>query len=170
MAPTAFSTRLGDNIRRIRKLRGLTAAELSQKLDITPDELRKYERGERTLSVERMITFASALDCSVQNLLEGLDSRSGGMLPSSNLIRMMTPDEHRIMHYMATDWDGDVRALIIACGIYMVLPPRRRREAMMAMDVIKDEALLANEISPADLPEDMEYFQRALGALYNIIR
>ena len=122
------------------------------------------------MPLERVIDACVALDCSTQNVIEALDPRLSGAAPITKVMNALSPPEHKIMHYMATDWDGDVRALIIACGIYMVLPPHRRREAMMAMEVIKDEALLANEISPADLPEDMEYFQRALGALYNNMR
>lgn len=168
MTPTEFSVKLGENLKEIRLMRNLSVVQLSEILDISPDDVRKYERGERALTVEKMMFFATALNCSPQNIIEGLDPRTGAKVKSNKEIRLMSAAEHKIMYYMSTEWEGNKKALIIANGIYMAIPPKRRREIVMALELQKDEALRKGEITCADLPEDIEYLEQALGNLYLI--
>lgn len=166
MQPNQFSMALGENLKALRKTRRLSVGQLSEIIGITPDDVRKYERGERALTVEKMISFSVALNCSAQNIIEGLDPRLKSSRSSVREIRMMTQEEHQIMMHMATDWDGDRRALIIASGIYMAIPPHRRREIIMALELQKEESLRSGEITEKDLPDGVEYMQQALGNLY----
>ena len=166
MKPTPFSIALGENLQNLRNLRNLTVTELSEIIPATPDDIRKYERGERLISIERMFSVAVALNCSVQNIIEGLDPRSKNIKKPTSEIKMMDEQEHRIMYHMATTWNGDRKALIILVGVYMALPPKRRREIAMYLDMQKDEALKAGEIKPEDLPENIDYMYKTLGSLY----
>ena len=166
MAPTEFSKTLGNNLKTLRKQCGFTAEELGALLGISEDEIRKYERGDRAPSIEKAIAVSVALNCSPQAIIEGLDPRSGRKLSSASPMRIPSPEEHRILHYMATDFDGDTKALLIGIGAYMALPPKRRREVMMGLDMQVDEALAKHEISPEDLPEGMDYLRQSLGGLY----
>lgn len=166
MKPTPFSIALGENLQNLRNLRNLTVTELSDIIHATPDDIRKYERGERLISIERMFSVAVALNCSVQNIIEGLDPRSPANRKPIAEIKMMDDEEHRIMYHMATTWNGDRKALIIFDGVYMAIPPERRREVVMFLDMQKDEALKAGEIKPEDLPENIDYMYKALGSLY----
>lgn len=168
MKKNEFSSALGENLKNFRKLRNLSVAEVAEIIGITQDDVRKYERGERALTVEKMISFSVALGCSPQNILEGMDPRLKSSRSSVREIRMMTQEEHQIMLHMATDWAGDRRALIIAIGIYMAIPPHRRREIIMAMELQKDKALASGEITEEELPSGIDYMQQALGELYAI--
>lgn len=165
MKKNSFSVAMGGNLKALRKSRDLSAAELAEIIGITPNDVRKYERGERSMTVEKMIAFSVALNCSPQNMIEGLDPRTGERVGGGE-IRMMSADEHKIMMHMATDWDGDRKALIIADGIYMAIPPHRRREIIMALALQAEQAIANGEIERCSLPDGTEYMLQALGGLY----
>lgn len=167
MKQNDFSVALGENLKKLRKLRNLSVAQLAEILGICQDDVRKYERGQRALTVEKLIAFSVALGCSPQNVLDGLDPRIGAT-GTSGEIKMMTQLEHDIMMHMATDWDGDRKALIIADGIYMAIPPKRRREIIMALALQAEQAIANGEIEKCSLPDGMEYMLQALGGLYAI--
>lgn len=62
----------GENLKRIRKSRGLTQAELAEKIGVTQACIGKYETGERA-SCDRTTNvkyeaIAKALDCTVSEL------------------------------------------------------------------------------------------------------
>lgn len=166
MKPTTFSKALGENLRNIRTLRRLTVSQVADIVGISPDDVRKYERGERALTVEKMISFAVAVNCSLPSMLEGLDPRMGEQQRLTRELRLLSRNEHGILHYMATEWDGDRKALIISDGVYMAIPPYRRREVIMTLELQKEAALRCGEITEDDLPEDVEYMQEKLGQLY----
>ena len=75
----------GENLKRIRKSRGLTQAELAEKIGVTQacigkyetgkrvscdrTTIVKYENGENASALERLFAIAEALDCTVSELL-----------------------------------------------------------------------------------------------------
>ena len=77
MAPTTNSEKdheiaklIGDEIVLNRQRRNLTQKELSQLLNLSVQQIQKYEYGETNISVYRLIKIADALRTSVLNLLE----------------------------------------------------------------------------------------------------
>lgn len=60
---------IGHNIKRTRKSRGLTQAELAQMVDITPKYLSNLECGEKIPKLETFISIANALKCDANSLL-----------------------------------------------------------------------------------------------------
>lgn len=70
---------IGENIRKLRKLRGLTLKQLGSKIGVSEQAVGQYERGDRQLKAEMLPTIAAALDVdileltTVSNTIETLD-------------------------------------------------------------------------------------------------
>lgn len=64
-----------ENLRKIRKSKGISQADMADKLGITQDGYGKMERGHIEPSFERLEQIAEALKVSVQELLFGENSQ-----------------------------------------------------------------------------------------------
>lgn len=170
MHKTELSIRLGVNLRNIRKMRGLSVSSLSNIIGIGEDTIRKYERGERALTVEDMITFATILRCDPQNFIKGLFRTAGADTDLTDLteIDSLTPYESGVFERMSTAFKHGKKPLIIADDLYMRLSPKRRREVIMALAVQADEAIREHELSVDDIPAEIELMKKALGGLYEL--
>ena len=65
-------TRLGDRIRKLRKKRGWTQAEMAEKVGIDRSFLADVERGKRNISILNLHVIAVGLQVSLSKLLSGL--------------------------------------------------------------------------------------------------
>ena len=61
------------NIKKIRKSRNLTAADLAKKIGVTQPTISRYERGVRKMTVEKAKRISAALGCTIGELLERED-------------------------------------------------------------------------------------------------
>ena len=59
---------VGENIRRYRKLRGMTQAQLAEAVGLTEGAVRHYESGIRAVKPELLESIAAALGVSVNAL------------------------------------------------------------------------------------------------------
>lgn len=65
-----FCARVGNNIKKYRKEKGLTLKELAEKVRLTEATVQKYEAGGiQTLDIVKMNNFADALDVELENLV-----------------------------------------------------------------------------------------------------
>ena len=165
MEPNSVSKIVGNNIRNMRKIRGMTIEQAADLCEITKDAWRKYEKGERSLTVEDMLQIADVLNCSEQNFLRGL---RGEPEPTVKEIRKLDRDEHEILEHISTDFRGDRKALIIATGVYASIPPQRRREIMLVLNMQMEDSIRCGEIAAESLPRGTEYMQAALGKLFEL--
>ena len=62
---------LGENIRHLRKVRGMTQEELAKKAGLSTMSIRRYESGERIVTEKAMVQIATALDVDVNWLMNG---------------------------------------------------------------------------------------------------
>ena len=60
---------VGENIRRLRKERGLSQEELSEDSNITPGYLSDVENNKKSVSLETLVSIANALQVSPSELL-----------------------------------------------------------------------------------------------------
>ena len=65
----SLNTILGQRIRQLRKLRGLTQEELGQKAGIDYKHLGRIERGDKVASLDAMEKLATALEVDYYELL-----------------------------------------------------------------------------------------------------
>ncbi|MBU6402503.1 MAG: helix-turn-helix domain-containing protein [Verrucomicrobia bacterium] len=63
---------LGRNIRAVRTRRGLSQEKLAEKADLHPVFVGRIERGEETISFDRLARIAKALRVPVRDLVKGL--------------------------------------------------------------------------------------------------
>jgi len=98
---------IGENIRRIRRLRGMTQTDLCKDLGFSYQQMQKYENAANRVSGSRLIEIARRLECSVMDLFEGAIGdlpgeprepewyeSKGGMLFCQNMGKLN--DRHRI--------------------------------------------------------------------------
>lgn len=173
---TELSTRGGANLRNIRKLRGLSAEELSARLmeryrqDISASAILKYESGDRPITQEHTAIFAACLDCSVAALMDGMDLSQPRSDTFRELRRLPQP-VHEIFYWCATKWRGNIVALATAWGLYAVTPGRYRKYAMMELLSQKDRAIQDGALQEADIPacirSGIPTVEELLGGLYD---
>ncbi len=72
---------VGENIRRYRKLRGMTQAQLAESVGLTEGAVRHYESGIRAVKPELLESIAAALGVSV-NALKDYGVETAGDLMS----------------------------------------------------------------------------------------
>ncbi len=64
---------VGENIRRIRKSKKMTQADLAFVLNADPGKIGRTERGEYDFKFSSLIVIAKGLNISICKLLEGAD-------------------------------------------------------------------------------------------------
>ena len=60
---------VGENIKRLRTLKGITQKELGRLSGINEVQIRKYELGKQNPKYEKLEKIANGLNCNVANLL-----------------------------------------------------------------------------------------------------
>ena len=60
---------IGDNVKLLRNIRGLTQKDLAELVDVAPGTLAHIEKGTRNPSLEMLYKLADALSVSVINLV-----------------------------------------------------------------------------------------------------
>lgn len=67
---TQFCVKVGNNIKKYRKEKGLTLKELADRIGLTEATVQKYEAGNiQTLDIVKMKNFADALDVKLEQLV-----------------------------------------------------------------------------------------------------
>ncbi|RVV99723.1 XRE family transcriptional regulator [Mesobaculum littorinae] len=67
-APHAIDVHVGDRLRQIRRLRGMTQAELGTTVGCKFQQIQKYETGANRISASRLWDIAAALNTPVAEL------------------------------------------------------------------------------------------------------
>lgn len=89
---------IGENIRRIRKSKGLTMKELGNAIGISEQGVGNYERGDREPSIDIINKIAAALDASVTELIGVSEDKSNpvkdlGRLAKIELSQIMSSED-----------------------------------------------------------------------------
>ena len=81
--------RIGDRIRQIRMLKGLTQAELGEKIHLKGDRIRQYENSVRTPKADKIAEIAAALDVdvSVFSDFSGISRETESTIPISAICK-----------------------------------------------------------------------------------
>ncbi len=58
----------GNKIKRIREIKGLTQEDIAKKLNLTHQAYSRMERGETSISIERIAKIAEILDVTVDDI------------------------------------------------------------------------------------------------------
>lgn len=72
-SPAQADITIGQNIRRMRLVRGLSQEALAVQIGITFQQVQKYEKGANRVGGSRMVQIAKALGVSVVELYDGAE-------------------------------------------------------------------------------------------------
>jgi len=101
---------IGDLLRKIRKEKGLSQMELAERVDLSYQQIQKYEKGISNLSVSRLADIAKALGVPIS-----------AFFPSEKMIvsdeekayRTMTNEESILLEFFRKIKDKEVKKAII---------------------------------------------------------
>ncbi len=71
--PHPLDIALGRNIRLRRKSLGMSQSALGEAVGLTFQQVQKYERGKNRVSFSKLAGIATALQCKISDLIEGLE-------------------------------------------------------------------------------------------------
>lgn len=140
---------VGFKIKERRKTLGLTQAELSEILGLSHQQVQRYECGENTISMSRMLEIAHALNCKMEYFYSGLEvAQSIGSRINQNIISKNLQRPMRIL--MVEDNSADEllmqKALAqcdVAAELHVIQNPLQVMEYLAKMDLkIPDIILL----------------------------
>lgn len=125
---------VGSRLRQRRSFLGLSQEKLARSLDLTFQQIQKYERGANRISAGRLYQLASALDVPVGYFFSGLDQADG---EADSRMRGQTADVlPKVLHESASTYDGDVlssRETLDLVRAYYRLPSRKLRRRVLDM-------------------------------------
>ena len=71
--PHRLDVAIGQRIRERRRALGLSQHDLAEAIEVSFQQVQKYERGANRISFSRLVEVAGALKCQLADLAEGLD-------------------------------------------------------------------------------------------------
>lgn len=92
--------KIGARIKKARRERGITQAQLAELLNLTPKYVSNFETGERLPRLETLIDIANTLNCSADALLYDVleaPSAGEGCSITERLSALPLDDRRRIM-------------------------------------------------------------------------
>ena len=154
---------IGGNLRRLRINRGWSTEYTGELMGLSASAIRNYEAGRRHITPGLIMKAAVVLNCSLLDIYSGLDPR---VEDNGKELNVLSRESSMIMRHLATEWDGDVEALITFLGLVAMFPPEERREIYMIAAITKDRLLKAGTIRAEDLPQNLPYMEQQLGKLF----
>lgn len=111
----SFDAALGLRVRELRRRRKLSQTELARQLDVTFQQVQKYECGANRISVSTLLLVARALKVPLDVLIMGKVSSTAGEdsgLPDGNSAELFA-DGIQLMEMFDTIGDTAMRARIL---------------------------------------------------------
>lgn len=68
-----INVRVGQNIRNIRKERGLSQGQTGKLIGVSFQQIQKYETGTNRVSAPKLVLLARELDVSLMDLFKGVE-------------------------------------------------------------------------------------------------
>ena len=126
--PSSIDIAVGRNVRIWRMAKGLSQAQLATRLDVTFQQIQKYEVGANRIGTGRLVKLAALLGVPIEDLFDAAD----GVDPSRSLLALIADKRaFRLAHAFAAIDDSTVRVTLVNMveKIATFVPqPRRRRK------------------------------------------
>ena len=128
--PHMVDRHVGERIRRRRRALGLSQDDLARAVELTFQQIQKYERGANRVSASKLYQIATALTTSTHYFFEGLSdpAQAGGVAEGDTAAFVhdlpLTPEERELIGWFGRLDDrrmrkqivGLVRAIAESCG------------------------------------------------------
>jgi transcriptional regulator with XRE-family HTH domain len=116
----AVDTQIGERLRALRLARGLSQADLGKALDISYQQVQKYEKGGNRMSASTLLKVAAFFAIPPQSLLEGLVQNSHGAGEGEDLARLArTPEGAALLKAFQRITDPAARKRLLAFATEM---------------------------------------------------
>jgi transcriptional regulator with XRE-family HTH domain len=125
-SPSTIDVAVGRNVRIWRMAKGMSQAQLANRLGVTFQQVQKYEIGANRIGTGRLVKAAGVLGVSISALFDGTD----GAEPSrSFLVLLHDKRSFRLAHAFAAIKDNAFRLSLVNMveKIAASVPPEKRR-------------------------------------------
>lgn len=78
-----MSAKIGKRIRLLRTTVGMSQEKLGEALNLTFQQIQKYEKGTNRVSVPILIRICNAIGCQPSDVLSAIQDENGATLPES---------------------------------------------------------------------------------------
>jgi transcriptional regulator with XRE-family HTH domain len=123
--PNSVDVAVGRNVRIWRMAKGLSQAQLAQRLGVTFQQVQKYEVGANRIGTGRLVKLAAILGIPIAVLFEGADRTDPARSP---LALIADTRAFRLAHAFAAVKDATLRLSLVKLveKIAIAVPPHRR--------------------------------------------
>lgn len=109
---TEIDRRIGERIRMRRNEIGMSQGELGKAVDLTFQQIQKYEKGVNAIAPSRLMDIANTLNVPFWFLMNG--SKGGaGVIPENNARLLQDRDSHRMLTAFSSIKSKAYRAAMI---------------------------------------------------------
>jgi len=124
--PSPIDVAVGRNVRIWRLAKGLSQAELADRLGVTFQQVQKYEIGANRIGTGRLVKIAAVLGVPISALFEGANASE----PSRSLLALVADSRSfRLAHAFAAITNGSLRLSLVTMveRIADAVPQTKRR-------------------------------------------
>lgn len=93
--------KVGENLRTIRSVRGLSQQALSGRIDLTFQQLQKYERGTNRISASVLFELSEILEVEIKQFFKGLSTS-----PKPAPVPLKKEHQNLLLYYDALPREG----------------------------------------------------------------
>jgi transcriptional regulator with XRE-family HTH domain len=109
-SPSIIDVAVGRNVRIWRMAKGMSQAQLANRLGVTFQQVQKYETGANRIGTGRLVRAAAILGVPISVLFDGTD----GAEPTRSLLALVSDSRSfRLAHAFAAIKDGALRLSIV---------------------------------------------------------
>jgi transcriptional regulator with XRE-family HTH domain len=94
---------IGARVRTLRIAKGLSQERLAQSINLTFQQLQKYERGANRIPASRVWSLAEALDVPVSAIFDGLSDRAPAADPTAGDHGRLMVEFNKALHALPPD-------------------------------------------------------------------
>lgn len=112
--PHPVDIAVGANIRRLRRARKISQEALAAKIDLTFQQVQKYERGSNRVSCSKLMEICAALECSPLDVLPPPEQvEAGGYGDWSGELASLYHRAPKLLELLADMSRAELRALLV---------------------------------------------------------
>jgi transcriptional regulator with XRE-family HTH domain len=109
-SPSIIDVAVGRNVRIWRMAKGMSQAQVANRLGVTFQQVQKYETGANRIGTGRLVRVAAILGVPISVLFDGTD----GAEPTRSLLALVSDSRSfRLAHAFAAIKDGALRLSIV---------------------------------------------------------
>lgn len=109
----AFDVELGQRLRQLRLMKGLSQHELGAPIGISFQQIQKYERGINRISVNRLFQLAERLECSPLALLHTHSAYRAATAETPSSEPLPTREQASLLRHFHAITEAPYRKLLI---------------------------------------------------------